>query len=286
MRPVLQTKTKLSRRLWVLYALIFIICLVGIGIALYLLNYKSEVIETPFGEKTAEVEKQDEDNDLKKEFDDIFTNDIEIIQQGNLNIEKIHDEYNIVATPYKYEKNEENLSINVSIPYINIKNNSAIQFNKEITSKYKNRAETLLNQVSSLNIVYSVEYKAYKQNNILSLAIRSQFKEGSKSQKIVVETFNYNFAENREATIDELLKLKNINKQDATEKIRNEIKKVQEQWQPLIEQGYNVYARNYQSNIYDISNVQEFLYGKDGRLYVIYPYGNEEDTSEMDIIIF
>ena len=46
------------------------------------------------------------------------------------------------------------------------------------------------------------------QNNILSLAIRSEYKEGAKSQKAMIKTFNYNITEGREETIDELLALK------------------------------------------------------------------------------
>ena len=143
-----------------------------------------------------------------------------------------------------------------------------------------------MNQISSMNIIYSVEYKAYIQNNILSLVIRSEYKEGDKSQKVELETFNYNLAEKREITIDEILILKNITQEYATNKIRNEIKKIQEQNQPLINEGYPFYERDYNADRYDISNSKYFLYGKDGMLYVIYPYGNEDDTSEMDIVIF
>ena len=38
--------------------------------------------------------------------------------------------------------------------------------------------------------------------------------------------------------------------------------------------------------MYKISNAKNFLYGKDGMLYLIYAYGNDEDTSEKDIVIF
>lgn len=285
MRPVLQTN-KINKKLWIVYAIIFIICIVGIGVALYFAGFKDEKIGSVIGITDKESEKEDEYNDLKSEFDSIFTNDIEILQEENINIKKINDQFDLVATPFKYEKNDDVLNLNVFIPYINIDNNSAKEFNKRISLEYKSKAESLLNQVSNINIVYTVEYKAYIQNNILSLAIRSAFKEGSKSQKIVVETFNYNIVENREVTLDEILSLKNIEKQKATDKIRSEIKKVQEQNQPLIDQGYTFYSRDYTANLYDISNAKQFLYGKDNMLYIIYPYGNEEDTSEMDVIIF
>ena len=138
-----------------------------------------------------------------------------------------------------------------------------------------------------MNIVYTVQFKAYIQNNILSLAIRSEYKEGAKSQKAMIKTFNYNITEGREETIDELLALKNVTKQQATEKIRSEIKRTQEQNEQLMnETEYTFYNRDYNSNIYDIQNSKQYFLGKDGMLYIIYPYGNDEDTTEMDVVIF
>lgn len=285
MRPVVE-KRSTNKKLLVVYIIIFIVCMIGIGISLYFGVFKDEKIGAIIGVTDEESEKEEEYNNLKLEFDTIFTNNVETLQETNLNLEKISDKFDIVATPYHYEKNEENLTLNVYIPYINVKKSAAIAFNKKITENYKTTAEKLMNQVSTINTIYSVVYKAYLQNNILSLAIRSEYKEGSNSQVIVVETFNYNLAENREVTIQELLALKNINPKDATQKIRSEIKKIQEQNEPLIEQGYNFYKRDYNSEIYEVTNCKQYLYGKNGMLYVVYPYGNSEDTSEMDVVIF
>lgn len=284
MRPVLQNN-KIQRKLWILYAMIFIICTIGIGVALYLQYFKDEKPEIVFGIHSEESEEEDEYNDLKADFNNIFTNQVEKLQE-DVNVEKINNDYDIVVTAYGYEKKEDNFTLEVAIPYINIKNNEAIQFNQQIRKKYRERAESLLEQVSSMNIIYSVEYRAYIQNNILSLIIRSEFKEGEKSQKVTIETFNYNLIENREVSIEEILSYKNIDKSDANDKIKNEIKTIQEQNQPLIDQGYNFYERDYTSDIYDILNSKQYFWGKDGMLYIIYAYGNEEDTSEMDIVIF
>ena len=223
---------------------------------------------------------------MKAEFNTIFTNQVENFQDGSVNVEKISDDYDIVVTAYNFKEEKENITIDVAIPYINVQHDSARLFNKQISEKYINRAETLKNQISSMNIIYSVKYKAYIQNNILSLAIRSEYKEGNKSQKISVDTYNYNLIEKRETTINEILSLKKINVLDATKKIREEIKKVQEQNQPLINQGYSFYQRDYNSNEYEVLNCKQFLYGKNQMLYLIYPYGNKEDTSEMDVVIF
>ena len=286
MRPVIP-KNKLSYKLWIIYAVIFVICVAGIAIALSKIEYfEDENLERAFGFIDKDAQKEDEYNELKIEFDTIFTNQIENLQQGNLEIKKINNDYDIVVTAYNSKEEKENCIIDVAIPYINVNHQSAKEFNKKVNSVYKQKAESLKQQVSTIDTIYTVQYKAYLQNNILSLAIRSEYKEGNKSQKVLVDTFNYNVVEQREVKIDEILNMKNIKDTDATKKIREEIKAIQEQNQALIDEGYALYKRDYKSSIYDILNCNQFLYGKNGNLYIIFPYGNEDNTSEMDVVIF
>lgn len=286
MRPVIQ-KNKLSYKLWIIYAVIFVICVAGIAISLSKIEYfEDENLERAFGFIDKEAQKEDEYNELKTEFDNIFTNQIENLQQGNLDIQKINKNYDIVVTAYNSKEEKENCLIDVAIPYINVNHKSAKEFNKKVDEIYKKKAEILKSQVSTLDTIYTVQYKAYLQNNILSVAIRSEYKEGNRSQKTIVNTFNYNVVEQRVITIEELLKIRNINNTDATKKIRDEIKAIQEQNQALIDEGYALYKRDYNSSMYDALNCKQFLYGKNEMIYIIYPYGNKEDTSEMDVVIF
>ena len=286
MRPVLP-KNRLSYKLWIVYVVIFLICVIGIGVALSKTEYfEDENIERAIGIIDKEAKKEDEYNELKTEFDTIFTNQIENLQQENVEIKKINKDYDIVVTAYNYKEDKESCSIDVAIPYINVDHASARQFNKVVSQIYKQRAEILKNQISTMDIIYTVQYKAYLQNNILSLAIRSEYKEGNKSQKTIVNTFNYNVVEQREVKIDELLQIKNIKNTDATNKIRAEVKNIQEQNQALIDEGYSLYQRDYTSAMYEVLNSKHYLYGKDGMLYIIYSDGNENDTSETDVIIF
>jgi len=286
MRPVIP-KNKISYKLLIVYILIFVICVAGIAIALAKTEYfEGENVERALGIIDKDSEKEDEYNELKSDFDTIFTNQIENFEQENINIKKISNDYDVVVTAFNYKEERENCTIDVAIPYINVNHSLAKQFNKRVKDIYRKRAEILKNQISSMNIVYTVQYKAYLQKNILSLAIRAEYKEGEKSQKIIVDTFNYNVVEQREVKIDEILKIKNIKNSEATNRIKSEIKAIQEQNQALIDSGYSLYQRDYNSDLYDILNCGHFLYGKNGMLYVIYPYGNREDTSETDIVIF
>ncbi len=286
MRPVLPKK-KFSYKVLIVYIAIFIVCVVGIAIALAKTQYfKKENVGRALGIIDKDSKKEDEYNELKNDFDSIFTNQIENLEPSNTNIQKINNDYDLVVTAFNYKEDKENCTIDVAIPYINVNQLLAKKFNRIVKQIYRKKAETLKNQISSMNTIYTVHYKAYLQNDILSIAIRSEYKEGEKSQKIMVDTFNYNIVEQREVKIDEILKIKNIKNIEATNKIRSEIKAIQEQNQALIDEGYSLYQRDYNSNMYDVINCGHFLYGKNGMLYVIYPYGNQEDTSETDIVIF
>ena len=174
MRPVIQ-KNKMSYKLAIVYIIIFIICAVGIAFALSKTEYfQDENVGRAFGIIDEDSEKEDEYNELKSDFDTIFTNQTENIGQGALNVNKIDNRYDIVVTGYNNKEDRENCKIDVSIPYINVANSSAKEFNKRMNTRYKQKAETLEKQISSMNIIYTVQYKAYLQNNILSLAIRSE----------------------------------------------------------------------------------------------------------------
>ena len=44
--------------------------------------------------------------------------------------------------------------------------------------------------------------------------------------------------------------------------------------------------KNIRFEMYKIENSNQFLVTQDGYVYIIYAYGNSENTNEMDIIIF
>ena len=77
----------------------------------------------------------------------------------------------------------------------------------------------------------------------------------------------------------------NEGKKDANQKIKDEIKSAQEKAEELGKLGYSIYPRDYTSDIYNINNVTEYFMGEDNALYIIYAYGNENHTNEMDIVV-
>ena len=88
---------------------------------------------------------------------------------------------------------------------------------------------------------------------------------------------------------DDMLK-KNAPKtyEQMTDKIKNEVTKVisenAKQNESLINLGYHVYERNLKDTMYEVDNIDNFYYGPDGAIYLIFAYGNNNFTSELDIV--
>lgn len=286
MRPVIPSKRKIKPTLLIAYIAIFILCIVGIGMTLYLQFYQDEKIEIAFG--ITDSEEEDRYNELKNGFMDLFTNDITRVQNETVEVEKISDNFDLVVTAFQYNVNEEQKSISASIPYININTDVARQINQEINDNYRTQAETIRDSVSNEDIIYNISYKSYIQNNIISLVIKIELREGNNSQKIMIQTYNYSLTENRIVTLEEMLENKGISISSAENKIKNEVESVQKTNEALYNQGYSVYQRDLESEMYKIENTEQYFIGQDGMIYVIYAYGNQvnENTSEMDIIIF
>ena len=114
--------------------------------------------------------------------------------------------------------------------------------------------------------------------------IKSNLKEGNSAQRIIIQTYNYDLRNNKEITLEEVLKIKNINKGETQNQIKNEIEAEQKKVEDLQKLGYNIYSRDMNSDIYNIENSKQF-YLSENAIYIIYPYGNETFTSEMDMII-
>ena len=122
------------------------------------------------------------------------------------------------------------------------------------------------------------------QNGILSLMIRSNLKEGNNIQRVILKTYNYDLRNNKEISLEEVLRIENIEKTALQQKIKNEISAEQKKVEDLKALGYNIYSRDVESIKYNIENSKVF-YLTDNALYIMYAYGNETLTNEMDLIV-
>ena len=231
------------------------------------------------GSKTEEQQQT-----IKSEFNTIFNNTITNDNDTN-NSKKEEADKKIVYT--KYEKKETKLNsydLEVHIPHINISGEVVEKYNQEIENIFVDMAKKVL-QSENNNVIYTVEYVANIQDDILSVMIKSNLKEGSKAQKVIIQTYNYDLTNQKEYTIDDMLNAKGITKKEANQKIKEEIRTQQEKSEELEKLGYTMYKRDYTSDMYSINNVTEYFMGKDNALYIIYAYGNENNTNEMDVVI-
>ena len=81
-----------------------------------------------------------------------------------------------------------------------------------------------------------------------------------------------------------MINLKQLNTNDVQNKINEEINSEYQRVEDLRSLGYEIFERNPENEMYKLENSQEFFM-KDGNIYIIYAYGNENFTSEMDLVI-
>lgn len=287
MNIVKHEDVKLKKNQIIIYVAIIMFCIISIIIASYvqfyaridiaqLLGIKHE--ESTFGNKT-----QDEVDLLKVEFDKLFNNTVQN-DNGNNDNKKINKNQKLVCTKYAERKTKGNsYDININIPYINIDNETINKYNEEIEEVFVTKAKNIL-ETDNKNIIYTVEYIADVQDDILSLMIKSNLKEGSNAQRLIIQTYNYDLRNNKEISLEEILKIKQIDKQELQDKIKSEIELEEKKVNDLKKLGYNIYDRDISNDIYKVENTTEFYFTGD-TLYLIYAYGNNTHTSEMDLVI-
>lgn len=285
MNVVIEDDSQKKKKLRFFYITIISVCIIAI-IATFVIQVKQGNTPTLMGNTTRLPELTDDKISIyKQQFNEIFENKVNYLENNAYKISKIEEAEEIVYLGYQNKENKVNdYELDVNIPYINIKDETISSFNKQIKDTFEQKAKSVLNTQNN-NVIYTVDFSAYVANNILSLVVRSTLKEGGNPQRDIVQTYNYDLVNHKKCTIDTMLELKEITKKDASQKIKDEIKTVQQRVDELAKLGYSVYARDYTSDIYNINNVTEYFMGEDNALYIIYAYGNLNHTSEMDIVV-
>ena len=281
MNVVIEDETKKNNKLKILYISILSICIIAV-ILTVVIQIKGE----NSGANTSLEELTDNQiSQHKEEFYEIFKNKVNYLDNNSYIISKLKTEEERVYLGYKNNESKVNdFELDVNIPYININNEIIEKFNEQIKDTFEKKAKSILNSQNN-NAIYTVNYSAYVTNNILSLIIRSTLKEGANPQRDIIQTYNYDLTNQKECTIDEMLELKGITKKEANQNIKEEIKRSQERTEELQKLGYPTYSRDYTSDKYSINNVTEYFMGEDNALYIVYAYGNQNHTNEMDIVV-
>lgn len=281
MNVMLPEKEKISKRTITIYIVALVICMLAIIVVVGVQILGNDVINNMFGINKIVKRTEQEELELKANFENIFDN--EFSDDENYQIQKIKEKEKIVYTSYNKEEKADKYEINVNLPFINIKNDEAEKFNKEIESTFQQKSEEILKSTDK-NYIYTVKYKAVIENNILSLIIYSNLKQDLSAQRVIVQTFNFNLEDNKMLSLGDVLNSYGLDKNEVQNKINNDIYTEQKKSDDLRNLGYNVFSRDINSEIYNVQNIEEyFIYNNN--IYIIFAYGNNKITSEMDIVI-
>lgn len=281
MNITLPEKEKINKKTMTIYIVALIICIIAIVVVIGVQILGDDVINNLFGINKLVKRTDQEEAELKANFENIFDNELE--NNKNYQTQKIDNNKDIVYTNYSKEDKTDKYEINVNLPYINIKNKSVQNFNNEIENTFQAKSEEIIKNADK-KVIYTVKYKANIENDILSLIIYSDLKQDLSAQRIIIQTFNYNLEDNKELSLDDILKIYDLNKNDVQNKIDKDIKTEQKKSEDLIGLGYNVFSRDLKSEIYKVENIKEyFIYNNN--IYIIFAYGNEKITTEKDIVI-
>ncbi len=282
MNVTLPEKNKINKRRIIIYSIAIFACILAIVVIIGIQILGNDVVDNFFGVSKITKKTEEEENRLKANFDTLFQNQLE--NNSSCEVKKIDKNKDIVYTNYENtDKSTNNYEMNVNLPYINIKNQSVQDYNENIKNIFQAKAEEVLKSTNS-NVIYTVKYEAYIENNILSLIIYSDLKQDSSAQRIIVQTFNFNLETNKELTLEDIIKIYELDEKTVQDKIDNEIKTEEKKAEDLKALGYNVFTRDTKSDMYKIKNATEFFV-HNNNLYIIYAYGNDKLTSERDIVV-
>ena len=194
-----------------------------------------------------------------------YNDDFVVVYTGKLDKSK-----DIVYTAYSNSETVEGkYSINVNIPVINIQGNVVSGYNNISQTVFADKISSIMAN-STVYTIYNLDYTAYINNDILSVAIMATIKEGDNPQRIMIQTYNYNLSTGQNVTIRDILANRDIDEKVIENKISDTIEKASEDASKMAESGYQVYQRNPDDEIYNIDNIQTFIEGPEGELYIIF----------------
>ena len=199
----------------ILYILIGLFCVFAViaGIYAQFISTDKENLLFPSGsgDDNANTFTEKDAGTIRAQFENLFTNTINLNNYDTTGIQKLKADEEIVYTAYDVTRDEEAYEIDIKIPVINIKGEVANTFNGITQALFANKAsEVLAKKDTTSKTIYSIDYVGYVNGSILSLVIRSTLKEGDSPQRVMLQTYNYNLATNEQASLTDLITLKGI----------------------------------------------------------------------------
>lgn len=266
-----------------IYALIVAFCIIAIIVGVNAQFFSTKESDEVPDINVSNVVSVNEEIDISNKFMQLFDNklpqfkDYPNIEKGDLSKNYLYiysENPQLPNGPYT-KKLDGKYDIVAYLPVFNINSDVTNGFNN-ITINYfvKMMNDIVTNGMTNTNL--TISFAANVNDNILSVAIIAKLKEGDKPQRIMIQGYNYDLANNKEVKVADVLAKKNIDMATANSKIEKVVKSADN----------TLYKRELTNPIYSIDKVTNFILGRNGELYIIYAYGNQANvySSEMDIV--
>lgn len=266
-----------------IYALIVAFCIIAIIVGVNAQFFSTKESDEVPDINVSNVVSVNEEIDISNKFMQLFDNklpqfkDYPNIEKGDLSKNYLYiysENPQLPNGPYT-KKLDGKYDIVAYLPVFNINSDVTNGFNN-ITINYfvKMMNDIVVNGTTNTNL--TISFAANVNDNILSVTIIAKLKEGDKPQRIMIQGYNYDLANNKEVKVADVLAKKNIDIATANSKIEKVVKSADN----------TLYKRELTNPIYSIDKVTNFILGRNGELYIIYAYGNQANvySSEMDIV--
>lgn len=254
-----------GKKVLIIVLIIILVALSLVAAGLFLFNKEQE-----------EIARQEEEEIINAEenFKNLF-----------LGLEYSENENDAITLSYSMEKIEEGkYDVKANVPLLNIETDTAVTVNDEINNIFGKKLLEVVKENTAYS-KYHVDYIAYTNDNIISLIIKATLKKGSEAQRIMVKTYNYDLKENKLVTLSEYIEKTGLDKSVIQNQIINYIREKSANTDTALAQEYNLYVRDVRSEEYLIENVENYYIGQDGKLYIVFAYGNNNATETVDVII-
>lgn len=272
---------------YIFFTVLVLICVVALSLGIYVqFFYKySDTDPLMIGINIGAKKTAEEYDLLRSNFHELFQNELKVNSE-EIRVEKLENEKDVVYTAYNLVNEDETYySVDAQIPIINIDTETIEKVNAEIKDEYYNKANSIMRKTEG-NTVYKVSYVAYVNADILSIAIQASLKEEGKSEKVSIKTYTYSISREELISLEDLINLKQTTVESVQKNINDEIKTAYENAKIIAAEYGALYERDLNNPIYQVENTKEYFLTDDGYVYILYSYGNEADTNEMDIVIF
>jgi hypothetical protein len=266
-----------------IYALIVAFCIIAIIVGVNAQFFSTKESDEVPDINVSNVVSVNEEIDISNKFMQLFDNklpqfkDYPNIEKGDLSKNYLYiysENPQLPNGPYT-KKLDGKYDIVAYLPVFNINSDVTNGFNN-ITINYfvKMMNDIVVNGTTNTNL--TISFAANVNDNILSVAIIAKLKEGDKPQRIMIQGYNYDLANNKEVKVADVLAKKNVDMATANSKIEKVVKSADN----------TLYKRELTNPIYSIDKVTNFILGRNGELFIIYAYGNQANvySSEMDIV--